>query len=414
MPTMPPDAAADDVVIVGAGIVGLATARRILQLAPGTRLRVIEKDPEVGQQQTGHNSGVIHAGIYYAAGSMKARLCRSGKAQLERYCEDRGIEVVRCGKVVVASGEQDLAGLEQIRVRAEANGAPVELVDPGRLAELEPHTVGVRALWSPTTAVVDFSLVAEALAADVQALGGQVDTGTALSGVTRAGGRVVLRAGDREIVTRALVTCAGLQSDRVARMTGDAGPERIVPFRGDYYTFTPAASALVRGLVYPVPDPSFPFLGVHLTKRVDGAVWAGPNAVLAFAREGYRRHDFSARDLMDVVRTAGFRRLARRYWRTGLGEMWRDWSKGAFLREIQRFVPEVRAVDLVFGPSGVRAQAIDPDGSLVDDFRFGSSTSDVLHVRNAPSPAATASLAIADELAARAMSQFGLPLAARG
>jgi L-2-hydroxyglutarate oxidase LhgO len=405
---MPPEAAGDDVVIVGAGIVGLATARRILQLAPGTRLRVIEKDPAVGRQQTGHNSGVIHAGIYYAPGSMKARLCRDGKAQLERYCEDRGIEVVRCGKLVVASGDQDLAGLAQIQARAEANGAPVELVGPERLAELEPHAVGVRALWSPTTAIVDFGQVAAAMAADVQALGGRVDTGTALTGITRTGGRLVLRAGDREIVTRALITCAGLHSDRVARLTGDAGPERIVPFRGDYYTFTKPASTLVRGLIYPVPDPSFPFLGVHLTKRVDGAVWAGPNAVLAFAREGYRRRDVNAGDLADVLRTPGFRRLARRYWRTGLGEMWRDWSKGAFLREIQRFVPAVRASDLVFGPSGVRAQAIDPDGSLVDDFRFGGSTADVLHVRNAPSPAATASLAIADELAARAAAQFGL------
>ena len=405
---MPPDADMDDVVIVGAGIVGLATARRILELAPGTRLRVIEKDHAVGRQQTGHNSGVIHAGIYYAPGSMKARLCRDGKAQLERYCDDRGIEVVRCGKLVVASGEQDLAGLAQIQARAEANGAPVELVGPERLAELEPNAVGVGALWSPTTAIVDFGEVAAAMADDVRALGGTIDTGTALTDVTRAGGGLVLRAGDRELRTRALIACAGLQSDRVARLTGDAGPERIVPFRGDYYTFTPAASGLVRGLIYPVPDPSFPFLGVHLTKRVDGAVWAGPNAVLAFAREGYRRRDINARDLADVLGTAGFRRLARRYWRTGLGEMWRDWSKSAFLREIQRFVPAVQASDLVFGPSGVRAQAIDPDGSLVDDFRFGSSTPDVLHVRNAPSPAATASMAIADELAARAAAQFGL------
>jgi len=408
---VPPERGVDDVVIVGAGIVGLATALRILQRAPGTRLRVIEKDPAVGQQQTGHNSGVIHAGIYYAPGSMKARLCREGKVQLEAYCAERGIPVVRCGKLVVASGEADLAALALIQVRAEANGAPVELVGAERLAELEPNAVGIRALWSPTTAVVDFGLVAAAMADDVRVLGGAIDTSTALIGVTRARGRLVLTAGDRggrEIETRSMVACAGLHSDRVARLTGDAGPERIVPFRGDYYTFTPAASGLVRGLIYPVPDPSFPFLGVHLTKRVDGAVWAGPNAVLAFAREGYRRRDVSPRDLTEVLRTAGFRRLARRYWRTGMGEMWRDWSKGAFLREIQRFVPAVQASDLVFGPSGVRAQAIDPDGTLVDDFRFGSSSPDVLHVRNAPSPAATASLAIADELAARAVAQFGL------
>ncbi len=408
---MPPERGPDDVVVVGAGILGLATARRILQVAPGTRVRVIEKDAAVGQQQTGHNSGVVHAGIYYAPGSMKARLCREGKAQLEAYCAERGIPVVRCGKLVVASGEADLAALDRIQARAEANGAPVELVGAERLVELEPNAVGIRALWSPSTAVVDFGIVASAMADDVRALGGSIDTGTALTGVRRAGGRLVLETGDgggREIETRAMIACAGLHSDRVARLTGDAGPERIVPFRGDYYTFTPAASGLVRGLIYPVPDPSFPFLGVHLTKRVDGAVWAGPNAVLAFAREGYRRRDVNARDLGEVMRTPGFRRLARRYWRTGLAEMWRDWSKGAFLREIQRFVPAVQASDLVFGPSGVRAQAIDPDGTLVDDFRFGSSSPDVLHVRNAPSPAATASLAIADELATRAVAQFGL------
>ena len=283
----------DDVVIVGAGIVGLATARRILQLAPDTRLRVIEKDAAVGRQQTGHNSGVIHAGIYYAPGSMKARLCREGKAQLEQYCAEHGIAVLHCGKLVVATGEADLAGLAQIGARAEANGVPVEVVGPERLAELEPNAVGVRALWSPSTSVVDFGLVAAAMAADVVALGGSIDTSTALTGVTRAGGLLVLRAGDREIRSKALIACAGLHSDRVARLTGDAGPERIVPFRGDYYTFSPAAASLVRGLIYPVPDPSFPFLGVHLTKRVDGAVWAGPNAVLAFAREGYRRRDVS-------------------------------------------------------------------------------------------------------------------------
>ena len=405
---MTPDPGIDDVVIVGAGILGLATARRILQLSPATRLRVLEKDATVGGQQTGHNSGVLHAGIYYTPGSLKARLCREGKAQMEQYCDEHGIEVVRCGKLVVALDEGDLPGLERIHERAVANGAPVELVGRERITEIEPEAAGIRALWSPSTGIVDFGRVAAAMAADVRALGGTIETGTRVDAVKRADGRLVLRAGDRELDTRALIACAGLQSDRVARLTGDAGPERIVPFRGDYYTLTPAASTLVRGLIYPVPDPSFPFLGVHLTKRVDGSVWAGPNAVLAFAREGYRRRDVNLRDVADIVGTSGFRRLARRYWRTGLGEMWRDWSKAAFLREIQRFVPAVQSGDIVFGPSGVRAQAIDPDGSLVDDFRFGSSTSDVLHVRNAPSPAATASLAIADELADRAVAQFGL------
>ena len=408
---MTPDPAIDDVVIVGAGILGLATARRILQRSPATRLRVLEKDATVGGQQTGHNSGVLHAGIYYTPGSLKARLCREGKAQMEQYCDEHGIEVVRCGKLVVALDEGDLPGLERIHERAVANGAPVELVGRERITEIEPEAAGIRALWSPSTGIVDFGRVAAAMAEDVRALGGTIETGTRVDAVKRLDGRLVLRAGDRELGMRALIACAGLQSDRVARLTGDAGPERIVPFRGDYYTLTPAASTLVRGLIYPVPDPSFPFLGVHLTKRVDGSVWAGPNAVLAFAREGYRRRDVNLRDVADIVGTSGFRRLARRYWRTGLGEMWRDWSKAAFLREIQRFVPAVQSGDIVFGPSGVRAQAIDPDGSLVDDFRFGSSTSDVLHVRNAPSPAATASLAIADELADRAVVQFGLTAA---
>ncbi len=407
-----------DVAVIGGGILGLATARELLARSPGGRLVVLEKEAELATHQTGRNSGVVHAGLYYAPGSLKARLCREGKAALERLADERDIPLERCGKLVVAVTEAEVPGLEALRARAEQNGVPgLELVGPQRMRELEPHVVGVRGLWSPTTGIVDFRRVAQACAEDVRAAGGEIRTGARVASIEQRDAELIVRTerddgspGD-EVRARGVVACAGLWADRVAALTGDTGPERIVPFRGDYYTLTPEARHLVRGLVYPVPDPRFPFLGVHFTKRIDGEVWAGPNAVLAFAREGYRRRDLAPRELAGILADRGFLRLARRFWRTGLGEMWRDWRKPAFLAELQRFVPELRSEHLVFGPSGVRAQALDPDGSLVDDFRLGG-TGRVLHVRNAPSPAATASLAIARELADRAQQRFDLP--ARG
>ena len=399
-----------DIGIVGAGILGLATALRLLQAHPDLRVALLEKEPDVARHQTGHNSGVVHAGLYYAPGSLKARLCREGKRDLEAYCDEHAIPLERTGKLVVALDESELPALAAIRERATANEVPgVEEVGPERIRELEPHAAGIRALWSPSTGIVDYRAVARAYADDIRARGATIDTSRAVTAIDRSGDELIVRTTQGDLVARRLIVCAGLQSDRVAVMTGDATPDRprIVPFRGDYYTLVPEARSLVRGLIYPVPDPRFPFLGVHLTKRIDGAVLAGPNAVLATAREGYRRTDVSVRDLADSVAYPGFLRLGLRYWRTGLAEMWRDLSKRSFLASLQRYVPELRSEHLRFGPSGVRAQALARDGSLVDDFMLGGSDR-VLHVVNAPSPAATSSLAIGRVLAEEAATRFAL------
>ena len=397
-----------DLAIVGGGIVGLATARQLLKKKPGLALAVVEKEAEVAAHQTGHNSGVLHAGLYYAPGSKKALLCREGKAALEAYAVERGIPFEHCGKLVVARDESELPRLEGIRERAARNGVEgLEEIGPDRIRELEPHAAGIRALWSPRTGIIDFRRVAEAYAEDVRSNGGAILTGRRVVGIEERGGERIVKTTKGEIACSDLVTCAGLHSDRVAAMTGHAGNERIVPFRGDYYTLKPEARRLVRGLIYPVPDPRFPFLGVHFTKTIHGDVLAGPNAVLAFAREGYKRTDFSPADLFQTLTYSGFRKLARKFWKTGLTEMWRDWSKRAFTVELARYVPEIRGTDLVFGPSGVRAQSLAADGTLVDDFSIGEGPH-VLHVRNAPSPAATASLAIGRELAELAISRFGL------
>ncbi len=425
---------------MGAGIVGLATALRLLEARPDLRVVVLEKEPTIAAHQTGHNSGVLHAGLYYQPGSLKARLCREGKADLERFCEARAIPVERTGKLVVALTRDELPRLEALKERAIANGVEgLEDVGPERLREIEPHAAGIRALWSPTTGIVDFRRVATAIADEVRARGGAIVTGREVTSIERRADELVVGTTLGELVARRVIACAGLWADRVAAMTdaggrqpggtggsgepgGPSGPReaggsgetgetgetpRIVPFRGDYYTLAPDARHLVRGLIYPLADPRFPFLGIHLTKRIDGAVLAGPNAVLALKREGYRRRDVAARDLAGTLAYPGFLRLARRYWRTGLAEQWRDWRKAAFVAAVQRYVPEIRSEHLTFGPTGVRAQALARDGSMVDDFLLGGSDR-VLHVRNAPSPAATSSLAIGRVLAAEAVARFGL------
>jgi len=414
---MPPDATpgpaeradlADlaDLAVIGAGILGLAVAREVLRRRPDTRVVVLEREPQVAAHQTGHNSGVLHAGLYYAPGSLKARLCREGKALVEAYADEKGIPYQRCGKLVVALEDAELERFEALRLRALENQVPgLEVVGPERLREIEPHAVGIRALWSPKTGIIDFRQVALAYAGDVRAAGGRIETSRAVTTIRPGNGGVVLGTTRGDLVARHVIACAGLWADRVARSTGDRVRERIVPFRGDYYTLTPDARPLVRGLIYPVPDPRFPFLGVHFTRRIDGEVWAGPNAVLAFSRTGYRRRDVSPRDLAEALAYRGFLRLALRYWRTGAAEMWRDLRRAAFHRELARYLPELHVDQLVFGPSGVRAQALDPDGTLVDDFRFGGSER-IMHVRNAPSPGATASLAIAAEVVNRAEARF--------
>lgn len=395
-----------DVVVVGGGIIGLATARELLRRRPGLSVLLLEREAELAAHQTGHNSGVVHAGLYYAPGSAKARLCVAGKALLEAYCAEHQIPLQRVGKLVVALEPDELPRLAAVEQRARANGVPgLEVLDAAGIARIEPHAAGIRALWSPGTGIVDYRRVALAYAADVRAGGGVIETGRGVVGLAEGSGEVVVRTDAGELTARAVITCGGLWSDRLAGMSGDVGTERIVPFRGDYLTLAPEAAGLVRGLIYPVPDPRFPFLGIHLTRRIDGGVWAGPNAVLALARSGYRRRDVDLREVVAIARHAGFRRLARRFWRTGLAEQWRDLSRRSFAKEVRRYLPEVRVDQLRPGPSGVRAQAIDPDGTLVDDFRFGGSRR-ILHVRNAPSPAATASLAIAAEIANMAESRF--------
>jgi L-2-hydroxyglutarate oxidase LhgO len=399
-----------DVAIIGAGIIGLATALRLLQQRPDLRVVVLEKEATVASHQTGHNSGVLHAGLYYEPGSLKARLCREGKRELEAYCAAHGVPIEHTGKLVVALHESELPRFERLHERALANEVPgLEVVGPERIRELEPHAVGIRALWSPSSGIVDYLAVSRAYAADMAARGGRVETSRVVERIERRGPELVIGTSRGPLVTRQVIACAGLQADRIAAMTGDAGPDqpRIVPFRGDYYTLKPEARHLVRGLIYPVPDPRFPFLGVHLTKRIDGEVLAGPNAVLATAREGYRRTDLSLRDAGEALAYPGFLRLGRRYWRMGAAEMWRDWSRRAFLADLRRFVPALASQHLVFGPSGVRAQALTRDGSLVDDFLLGGSDR-VLHVFNAPSPAATSSLAIGRVLAGEAIQRFGL------
>ncbi len=384
------------VTVVGGGILGLATARLLAHR--GGQVTVVEKEPALARHQTGHNSGVVHAGIYYAPGSLKARLCTRGRILLRDYCADRGIAYTECGKVVVATDEAELPRLERLAERAERNGVPdLRWLDAAGLAEVEPHARGLAALHSPHTAIVDFAAVAQAYAADVVAGGGEIRTDAPVvrveRGLTHLATGEVLRS-DRVVV------CAGLHSDRLARASGEDPEPRIIPFRGEYYRLASDRRHLVRGLIYPVPDPSLPFLGVHLTLRADGEVLLGPNAVLASAREGYRRTTLDWRDLYETLTWPGTRRMMRRHWRAGAGELYRSARRRAFVAELQRYVPELRPEDALPAEAGVRAQAVDRDGALVDDFRLGV-TEGVVWVRNAPSPAATSSLAIAEELAGR-------------
>lgn len=402
-----------DVVVLGAGIVGLAVARELLHRYPKLKLGVLDKEPTIGQHQTGHNSGVLHSGIYYAPGSLKAKLCVEGQRELYTYCEQKGIPTDRCGKVIVASTEAEVPRLENLMQRGTANGVQgLEMIGPELLKEIEPHCVGVKALWSPNTGIVDFSRVARGYAEDIQSSGGDVLPGYGVEKFSERPARVILETTAGEVEAKHVVACAGLHSDRVARMTGAPPDPRIVPFRGDYWVLRPDRRYLSRNLIYPVPDPSFPFLGVHFTRRLDdGSVWLGPNAVLAFSREGYGRLDIRPRDLAEALAYRGFQKLAGKFWQTGMTEMVRDFSKQAFLKSLQVYIPELEMSDLLPGPSGVRAQALGPDGALVDDFVFNTQGNRIVHVRNAPSPGATSSLAIGRMIADTAVQTFGLEMA---
>jgi (S)-2-hydroxyglutarate dehydrogenase len=399
-----------DLVVIGAGILGLASARELLTRHRGLSLAVLDKEPTIGRHQTGHNSGVIHSGLYYLPGSLKARLCLQGARELYAYCEAKGIPTDRCGKVIVATGPDEEPRLKALLERGTANGVQgLEIIGPERLREIEPHCAGTRALWSPNTGIVDYDLVARAYAEDVAQAGGEILPGWAVTGIIDRPDGVTLQTPAGEVQARYVVACAGLYADKLARMTGSPSVPRIVPFRGDYWILRPDRRYLARNLIYPVPDPSFPFLGVHFTRRIaDNSVWLGPNAVLAFRREGYGRLDVHPAELLEALAYPGFQKLAARYWRTGLDEMVRDFSKAGFLRSLQRYVPELTLADLLPGPAGVRAQALGPNGELVDDFIFNTDGRRVVHVRNAPSPGATSSLAIAREIADTADRVFGL------
>jgi len=397
-----------DVAVVGAGLVGLATAMALLNERPGLRLAVLEKEPSIASHQSGHNSGVIHAGLYYKPGSLKARFCREGRQALMNFAAEHGIPYRLSGKLVVASDETELDRFRDLAERGRANGLAIRELARDEFGEFEPNIRGVRAMHVPESGVIDYRQVAAAYAEVIAGHGAAVLCGRGVQKIIARGGRSILTTASGPVTARAVVTCAGLQSDRVAAMTEHAtGEYRIVPFRGDYYTFRPHAGDLVRGLVYPVPDPGFPFLGVHFTRGIDGSLHAGPNAVPAFAREGYGRLSFNRRDLLDVLRFPGFRRLARCYAITGAREIWRDLVKPAFLAEMRRYLPMIGPRDVTFGPSGVRAQCLSRSGGLVDDFLIEESASAV-HVLNAPSPAATASIVIGQHCAARAINRFGL------
>lgn len=388
-----------DVAVIGGGIVGVATARALQ--ARGLATTVVEAEPELASHQSGRNSGVLHSGLYYRPGSLKARLCAAGREAMAAYCEERGLPWRRCGKLVLATREDELERLGELERRGRANGlGDLRRLTPEEIRRVEPGAAGIDGLWVEETGVVDFQAVVRAMAGELNRDGGGVRTATRVEAVRRERGAFVLETPSAAIRCRTLVNCAGLQSDRVARLCGLDPEVRIVPFRGEYWELTPEAATRVRGLIYPVPDPRLPFLDVHLTRRVDDVVEAGPNAVLALAREGYDWGTVSARDLLDTLAWPGFWRMARSWWRTGLGEMRRSLSRRLFARDLARLVPSIGPGDLRPGGSGVRAQAVDRAGRLLDDFHWVLAERQV-HVVNTPSPAATASIAIAEEIAAK-------------
>ena len=394
------------VAVIGGGIVGVAIAREILTKRPDAHVTLFEKENRLAAHQTGRNSGVVHAGLYYQPGSNKAVLCRRGVGLLEEFCAQRGIRRIECGKVLVALDDTERARLGDIEQRALANGVPgVRTIGPEELCELEPHVRGVAALHSPTTSIVDFAEVTQALAADAAAAGAKVLLGQEVIGLRPTGTEVVVTVrtagGSYQDTFDQVLACGGLQSDRLAELAGDGTEPVIMPFRGEYYALKPGRRGLVNGLVYPVPDPRYPFLGVHITPRVDGEVLVGPNAVLALAREGYTWRTASLHDVAEIARTPAFWRFARQHWRTGIREMYGSLSKRRFIAAARAYVPEISDDDVVPGPAGIRAQALEADGALVDDFRISIRDRIVL-LRNAPSPAATSALAIAEHVVAMA------------
>ncbi len=402
------NSSANDLAIIGGGIVGLATALSTLRRFAPLRLIVLEKESEVARHQTGHNSGVVHSGIYYRPGSQKAHLCVEGGRQLAQFCEEHGIRIERCGKVIVATEERELPRLAELLERGRANGVEgLVRISADRLRDLEPHATGLAAIYVPKAGIVDFAEVARAIAHEVQHRGGEIALNVAVVAIQRTADGFHVQTTRDEVHAKYLINCAGLHADQIAQLAGSRPTARIVPFRGEYYLLRPERRHLVRGLIYPVPDPNFPFLGVHFARTVHGEVAAGPNAVLAFAREGYTLGRIDPPELFATLAYRGFWRMARRYWATGLAEFHRSVSKSAFMAALRRLVPDLRDGDVIRNGAGVRAQAVSPEGLLVDDFHIVDG-SGAIHVLNAPSPAATAALAIGAHLATLAASSFAL------
>lgn len=386
------------ILIIGGGIVGLATAYTLNQRWPDAQITVLEKEPSLGFHQSGRNSGVLHSGIYYKPGSLRASNCREGKRLMEAFCQQEDIPFTICGKVIVAVEERERPFLHTLYQRGQANGVNCTLISAAQLREIEPHAAGVEAIHVPEAGITDYRQVCQRLGARLVERGQRVVLETAVTTIHETPHEIIVNTNRGAFTADLLINCTGLHSDRLTRRGGATPPAQIVPFRGEYYELLPTAHHLCRGLIYPVPDPNFPFLGVHFTRMVSGGVECGPNAVLALAREGYGWGNINLRDLAEVVGYAGFRRLAAKYWRTGLGEMWRSISKRAFVTALQRLVPEITAEQLVPAPAGVRAQALLPDGSMMDDFAFVE-TPRIINVVNAPSPAATSSLQIGQTIA---------------
>jgi L-2-hydroxyglutarate oxidase LhgO len=396
------------VTIIGGGIVGLGVALEVTRRFPHLPLLVLEKEDHVARHQSGHNSGVIHSGVYYKPGSLKARLCVTGAAAMVEFCREHAIAHEVCGKVIVATNTHELPGLAELHRRGKENGlAGLRMIGPEELREIEPHAAGLQALVVPSTGITNYAAVCEKYAELISAAGGTILTSAGATAIKRLSDGIVVETSRGAFSTAALINCAGLHSDRISRMAGDDPGIRIIPFRGEYYDLIPERASLVRSLIYPVPDPRFPFLGVHFTRRITGTVDAGPNAVLALSREGYRHTDISLRDIASSLAFPGFWRMTRQHWRSGFDEFHRSLSKAAFVRALQVLLPEVRESDLVPGGSGVRAQALKPDGAMVDDFQFVPSGK-VLHVLNVVSPAATASLTIGKAIVDTAADSLGL------
>jgi (S)-2-hydroxyglutarate dehydrogenase len=403
-----------DLTIIGGGIVGLATALKVLQAHPRTKLLILEKEPQLARHQTGNNSGVIHSGLYYRPGSLKALSCVSGRKALIEFCNENGVPYELCGKVVVATNQEELPRLDELYRRGVTNGLQgLEIIGAERLKELEPHATGIKGLHVPETGIIDYKKVAEAYAARIRTAGGDIRLSQRVLGVIEGRQEIVLQTSGGDYRTHYLINCCGLHSDVVAKMmktrddAGDGNEHRIIPFRGEYYKIAPERQFLVRNLIYPVPDPTFPFLGVHFTRMAKGGVEAGPNAVLALAREGYRHTQINPGDLWKTVSFKGFWAMAGKYWQTGFGELYRSLNKSAFVRALQKLLPEIREGDLVPGGAGVRAQAVSASGALVDDFVIKESRN-TIHVLNAPSPGATASLAIGQAITEMAAKNFEL------